>query len=138
MYLRKTAIALLTGAFLLIGYAAPAPAQGFCPDLYNRMEAYRYSGPASPQYNELRSRYAERCASGPRAQDHRGGGQCEELRLACENRRQLGEQGEGNCRRYRETCHWQFCRELRQACQHKGELGERGEGNCRKYREICR
>ena len=27
--------------------------------------------------------------------------QCEELRLACENRDRLGERGEGNCRRYR-------------------------------------
>ena len=25
-------------------------------------------------------------------------GQCEELRLACQNKEQLGEQGEGNCR----------------------------------------
>ena len=33
-----------------------------------------------------------------------GGGQCEELRLACENKGRLGERGEGNCRRYRETC----------------------------------
>ena len=30
--------------------------------------------------------------------------QCEELRLACENRDRLGERGEGNCRRYREFC----------------------------------
>src|SRR5215207_6634942 len=34
----------------------------------------------------------------------RGGGQCEELRLACENKDRLGEQGEGNCRRYRQMC----------------------------------
>src|SRR3954447_26916566 len=31
-------------------------------------------------------------------------GQCEELRLACENKDRLGEQGAGNCQRYRETC----------------------------------
>jgi hypothetical protein len=30
---------------------------------------------------------------------------CEELRMACMHKDQLGEQGEGNCRRYRETCH---------------------------------
>ena len=30
--------------------------------------------------------------------------QCEELRLACENRDRGGERGEGNCRRYREFC----------------------------------
>src|SRR2546423_11359736 len=34
----------------------------------------------------------------------RGGGRCEQLRLACENKDRLGEQGEGNFRRYRETC----------------------------------
>ncbi len=61
------------------------------------------------------------------------GGQCEELRAACESKRQLGEQGEGNCRRYR-----QMCQELRAACMNKSQLGEQGEGNCRKYRETCR
>ena len=29
---------------------------------------------------------------------------CEELRLACLHKEELGEEGEGNCRRYRETC----------------------------------
>jgi hypothetical protein len=36
-----------------------------------------------------------------------GGGrsdQCEELRSACLHKEELGEEGEGNCRRYRETC----------------------------------
>ena len=46
--------------------------------------------------------------NGIRMDDGRGhrqaGGQCEELRLACANKSQLGEQGEGNCRRYRESC----------------------------------
>ena len=71
------------------------------------------------------------------------GGQCEQLRSACENKRELGEQGEGNCRRYRETCERRrpsrdMCRELRQACLNKDELGEQGAGNCRRYRENCR
>ena len=72
----------------------------------------------------------------------RVGGQCEQLRRACENKNALGEQGEGNCRRYRETCQRperrDVCGELRQACLNKDQLGERGEGNCRKYRETCR
>jgi hypothetical protein len=71
----------------------------------------------------------------------RGGGQCEELRLACENKNRLGEQGEGNCRRYRETCQApvrNVCAELRAACLNKDRLGEQGEGNCRRYRETCR
>jgi hypothetical protein len=31
-------------------------------------------------------------------------GECEELRRACLHKDELGEEGEGNCRRYRETC----------------------------------
>ena len=70
------------------------------------------------------------------------GGDCEELRRACENKDVLGERGEGNCRRYRETCQRparrDVCAELRQACLYKNELGEQGAGNCRRYRETCR
>lgn len=33
-----------------------------------------------------------------------GGGECEQLRRACESKDMLGERGEGNCRRYRQTC----------------------------------
>ncbi len=68
-------------------------------------------------------------------------GDCEELRLACQQKERLGERGEGNCRRYRETCQRprrDVCQELRAACLNKERLGERGEGNCRKYRETCR
>jgi hypothetical protein len=67
---------------------------------------------------------------------------CETLRRACEMKDQLGERGEGNCRRYREACQRpsrrEVCRELRLACLNKDRLGERGEGNCRRYRETCR
>ena len=65
---------------------------------------------------------------------------CEELKLACEHKGQLGEQGQGNCRHYREVCLQpavEDCAELRRACLHKGQLGEQGQGNCRKYRETC-
>ena len=80
---------------------------------------------------------------GVRVGGGRGGGQCEELRLACENKDRLGERGEGNCRRYRETCQRRVsrqdqCRDLREACMRKDELGEQGEGNCRRYRQTCR
>jgi hypothetical protein len=34
----------------------------------------------------------------------REGRECEELRRACLHKDELGEEGEGNCRRYRETC----------------------------------
>ncbi len=79
---------------------------------------------------------------GVRVDDGRRGGQCEELRRACENRDRLGERGEGNCRRYRETClrpvRRDVCAELRAACLNKDQLGEQGEGNCRRYRRTCR
>ena len=82
---------------------------------------------------------------GVRIDDGRGrrGPDCEELRRACENKDRLGERGEGNCRRYRESCQSrpsraQVCAELRQACLNKDRLGEQGEGNCRKYRATCR
>jgi hypothetical protein len=35
---------------------------------------------------------------------HYGGGRCRELRQACLHKEELGEQGMGNCRRYREMC----------------------------------
>ncbi len=42
---------------------------------------------------------------GVRFGDGRGRGpDCEELRSACLNKDRLGEQGEGNCRRYRNLC----------------------------------
>jgi hypothetical protein len=31
-------------------------------------------------------------------------GECRELRQACIHKEELGEQGQGNCRRYREVC----------------------------------
>ena len=36
---------------------------------------------------------------------YEGGGRCAELRQACLHKEQLGEQGMGNCQRYRATCH---------------------------------
>lgn len=81
---------------------------------------------------------------GVQIDDGRGrrGGQCEQLRRACENKDRLGERGEGNCRTYRETCQRpvrrDVCGELRKACVNKDQLGEQGEGNCRKYRQTCK
>lgn len=70
------------------------------------------------------------------------GDTCGQLRYACEHKYELGQEGEGNCRRYRETCQrppprQDVCAELRAACIHKEELGEVGAGNCRRYRETC-
>ena len=47
---------------------------------------------------------------GPRYGHHRyynraeGGGRCAELRQACLHKEELGEQGMGNCQRYRAMC----------------------------------
>ena len=65
---------------------------------------------------------------------------CAGLRWACEHKDQLGLQGAGTCRRYRETCGGGGqgqCAQLRYACEHKDELGLEGAGTCRRYRETC-
>jgi hypothetical protein len=140
MVTRKLVASTLAGLFLLAGGALPVSAQS-CPDLYNRMMGAYQSG--APQYGEMLNRYNARCAASAPAgtPTRRAGNQCEELRLACENKDRLGEQGEGNCRKYRQTCQGpspQMCEELRMACMHKDQLGEQGAGNCRQYRETCR
>ena len=59
-----------------------------------------FSAPVSAQYIEFGP-------GGVRIDDGRGrraGPDCEELRAACLNKERLGEQGEGNCRRYRNLC----------------------------------
>jgi hypothetical protein len=68
---------------------------------------------------------------------------CTELRLACEHKDQIGEQGAGNCQRYRETCERResrhaMCQRLRFDYLHKDRMGLEGEGVCRQYREACR
>jgi hypothetical protein len=77
------------------------------------------------------------------ASSYAQGGRCEELRLACEHKGALGEQGQGNCKEYRATCQrrvsWvQTCQQLRYACLHKDTLGLEGQGTCERYRETCR
>ena len=39
---------------------------------------------------------------------HYGRGECRELRHACLHKEELGEQGAGNCRRYREVCQGRY------------------------------
>ena len=64
---------------------------------------------------------------------------CERLRRACVNKEERGEEGEGNCRRYRAQCgeRASYCERLRRACVNKEQRGEEGEGNCRRYRREC-
>ena len=66
-------------------------------------------------------------------------GFCERLRWRCEHKNELGQEGEGNCRRYHEECGGRSssCERLRWKCEHKNELGQEGEGNCRRYHEEC-
>jgi hypothetical protein len=54
-------------------------------DRYERRESYE------PRYSEPR-RYTERQR------------RCSQLRFACREKERLGEEGQGNCRRYREEC----------------------------------
>ena len=69
---------------------------------------------------------------------------CRGLRYACEHKDELGLQGAGTCRRYREQCSdfggggvANKCAQLRWACEHKDELGLQGAGTCRRFREAC-
>ncbi len=66
---------------------------------------------------------------------------CRQLRWACENKGELGLEGAGTCRRYRELCGggggMNHCDKLRYACENKEELGLTGAGTCRRYREEC-
>ncbi len=69
-----------------------------------------------------------------------GYGYCQRLRWKCEHKYELGQEGEGNCRRYREECgggRASYCERLRRACEFKYERGQEGQGNCRRYREEC-
>ena len=98
--------------FLLSATPTPAEAQGRgCRGLYGEMmQVLQERGPGSGRYNRLWNEYQERCAGRGDRGDRNGregrgrGGQCEELRQACMMKDQLGEQGEGNCRRYRRLC----------------------------------
>jgi hypothetical protein len=52
-----------------------------------------YVGPRSRHYDD-----------GYHNERYYGGARCRELRQACLHKEELGEQGMGNCRRYRELC----------------------------------
>lgn len=63
---------------------------------------------------------------------------CARLKRACDYKEERGEEGLGNCRRYRNECgHYNYCQALRRACVYKEERGQEGRGNCRRYRNEC-
>lgn len=65
---------------------------------------------------------------------------CSQLRAACVYKDRLGEQGAGNCERYRATCQTRrtSCSTLRYQCMNKEALGLTGAGICETYRSNCR
>ncbi|WP_125461757.1 MULTISPECIES: hypothetical protein [Rhodomicrobium] len=65
-------------------------------------------------------------------------GYCARLKHACDYKEERGEEGQGNCRRYRIECgRFNYCQALRRACVYKEERGQEGRGNCRRYRSEC-
>ena len=77
--------------------------------------AWPLSASAAPLSTDFSSQSVEIGPGGVRVGDDRrrervivrermSGGECRELRRACLNKERLGEQGEGNCRRYRANC----------------------------------
>ena len=68
------------------------------------------------------------------------GGDCRDLRRACEMKDELGE-GEDNCVKFRKICSPSTphvnCEWLRDACMYREELGIEGNNNCGRYRDNC-
>jgi hypothetical protein len=83
--MRKLALAI-TAVGALLTLSSTTFAQGF------------RIGPDGVRIDDGRDYYRER-------RDRRSGYEvCRELRQACLHKEELGEEGAGNCRRYRETC----------------------------------
>ena len=64
---------------------------------------------------------------------------CEDLRRACLDREAIGEQGQGNCRRYRGQCGVSpdYCARLLRDCMRKDASGPNAGRSCRHYRLEC-
>jgi hypothetical protein len=88
--MRAFACAIAAGVFFAL--PLPASATPLSIDLSSQIEV----GPGGVRVGH--DRYDSR------RRDRVGGGRCAELRRACLNKERLGEQGEGNCRRYRAMC----------------------------------
>jgi hypothetical protein len=80
--MRKYVFAICTAALFAI------PSVAFSQEVY--------VGPGGVRVGPGHHRYYNR---------YEGGGRCRELRAACMHKGELGEQGMGNCQRYREMCH---------------------------------
>jgi hypothetical protein len=68
------------------------------------------------------------------------GGDCRDLRRACEMKDELGE-GDENCVKFGHSCSPSTphvnCEWLRDACMYREELGIEGRNHCGRYRENC-
>jgi hypothetical protein len=95
---------LLVALSLVVAVPAYAAADYRCYTQYKRL---LHTNPNTLLYSMNYDRYMNECAGQER--DPRRGvyGRCYELRKSCLNKEQLGEQGEGNCRQYRQTCRGQ-------------------------------
>jgi hypothetical protein len=91
------AFAFAVAAGVLVALPLPTTAAPLSTDLSSQSVQI---GPGGVRvHDRYDSRRRDRVVREPR-----GGGQCAELRRACLNKERLGEQGEGNCRRYRALC----------------------------------
>jgi hypothetical protein len=88
--MRTYALAIAFAAALF--YPVPSSSQGI------------EIGPGGVYVDPDRDRYRDRDHYRDRNRYRRTRQDCKELRRACLHKDELGEQGEGNCQRYRETC----------------------------------
>jgi len=97
--MRKLLLAVAAGA--LFALPLPASAAPVSTDLSSQAIEV---GPGGVRvgHDRVDSRRRDRVREPVRERLSRS--QCSELRRACLNKERLGEQGEGNCRRYRALC----------------------------------
>lgn len=87
-------------AAMLVVLPITAVAQGYdCLNKYHKLERLN---PNSKYYGALYGDYMNRCAGQERTPHNSS--HCYELRAACMKKHQLGEEGQGNCQRYRAEC----------------------------------
>jgi hypothetical protein len=92
--MRTIIVMAASAAFLvLVGFASAAP----MTDLSSQGVGFEV-GPGGVRVGPTHDRWRSERESVRRGPD------CRELRAACLNKEQLGEVGEGNCRRYRRLC----------------------------------
>jgi hypothetical protein len=89
-------VAIVGAALFALPTAAFSQAVEFGP---GGVRVYPYQYPYEDPYQYRYRRHYEYGADR---------GECRELRQACLHKEELGEQGQGNCRRYREVCRGRY------------------------------